>query len=88
MNWCDILIAVDAVLIIILTMLQSSKSHGASGAIMGGNSAVFTNVKERGPEKIISNFTLACGIAFFVLSIMRVIWFKTTGDVATEVPSV
>lgn len=80
MNWCDILIAIDAVLIIILAMLQSSKSHGASGAIMGGNSAVFTNVKERGPEKIISNFTLACGIAFFVLAIMRVIWFKSTGD--------
>ena len=31
-------------------MLQSSKSHGASGAIMGGNSAVFTNVKvEKAP---------------------------------------
>ena len=80
MNWCDILIAVDAVLVIILAMLQSSKSHGASGAIMGGNSAVFTNVKERGPEKIISNFTLVCGIAFFILAIMRVIWFKSTGD--------
>ena len=81
MNWCDVIIAIDAVLIIILAMLQSSKSHGASGAIMGGNSAVFTNVKERGPEKIISNFTLACGIAFFILSIMRVIWFK---EVSTD----
>lgn len=80
MNWCDVLIAIDAVLVIILAMMQSSKSHGASGAIMGGNSAVFTNVKERGPEKIISNFTLVCGVAFFILAIMRVIWFKTTGD--------
>ena len=53
---------------------------------MGGNSAVFTNVKERGPEKIISNFTLACGIAFFILSIMRVIWFKAA-DVPAEVPT-
>ena len=44
MNWVDLIIAIDAVLIIILAMLQSSKSHGASGAIMGGNSAVFTNV--------------------------------------------
>ena len=84
MNWCDVIIAIDAVLIIILAMLQSSKSHGASGAIMGGNSAVFTNVKERGPEKIISNFTLGCGIAFFILTIMRVIWFKETGEVTAE----
>ena len=67
MNWCDYVIAFDAILIIILAMMQSSKSHGASGAIMGGNSAVFTNVKERGPEKIISNFTLVSGIAFFIL---------------------
>ena len=80
MNWVDWIIVIDAILIIILTMMQSSKSHGASGAIMGGNSAVFTNVKERGPEKIISNFTLVCGIAFFILAIMRVIWFKSTGD--------
>ena len=81
MNWVDWIIVIDAILIIILAMMQSSKSHGASGAIMGGNSAVFTNVKERGPEKIISNFTLACGIAFFILSIMRVIWFK---EVSTD----
>lgn len=88
MNWCDVLIAIDAVLIIILTMMQSSKSHGASGAIMGGNSAVFTNVKERGPEKIISNFTLVCGVAFFILAIMRVIWFRTTGDAGAATSSV
>ena len=74
MNWCDILIAVDAVLIIILAMLQSSKSHGASGAIMGGNSAVFTNVKERGPEKVLMYLTFAMGGLFVFLAIwIRVI---------------
>ncbi len=88
MNWCDWIIAIDAILIIILAMLQSSKSHGASGAIMGGNSAVFTNVKERGPEKIISNFTLAAGIAFFILAIMRVIWFKEAGDTSAATSAV
>lgn len=87
MNWVDWVIAFDAILIIILAMMQSSKSHGASGAIMGGNSAVFTNVKERGPEKVISNFTLVCGVAFFILAIMRVIWFKTTGDASAVASS-
>ena len=69
MNWVDVIIAIDAVLIIILAMLQSSKSHGASGAIMGGNSAVFTNVKERGPEKVLTRITFVLAGLFFFLAV-------------------
>ena len=76
MNWVDLIIAIDAVLIIILTMLQSSKSHGASGAIMGGNSAVFTNVKERGPEVIMSRVTMILGVLFFTFAILVNLYIK------------
>ena len=68
----DILLMIVAILIILLTLLQSGKSEGMSGAFTGGNSLnLFTNVKERGPEKIISNMTLALGIVFFILVILE-----------------
>ncbi|MDD6467902.1 MAG: preprotein translocase subunit SecG [Erysipelotrichaceae bacterium] len=66
----DIILMIVAIIIILLTLLQSGKSEGMSGAFTGGNGLnLFTNVKERGPEKIIANATLAMGILFFLLVI-------------------
>ncbi|MFV0480170.1 MAG: preprotein translocase subunit SecG [Anaerorhabdus sp.] len=65
-----ILLAVAATLIV-LSLLQSGKSDGISGAFTGsGNLNLFANTKERGSEKMISNITLACGVLFFLLVIM------------------
>ena len=71
----DILIMLVAVLIIILVLLQSGKSAGVSSAFMGGNGGLnlFSNLKERGPEKVISHLTLVMGIVFFVLVIVKLI---------------
>ena len=67
----DILLMVVSVILILLSLLQSGKSDGISGAFTGsGGSNLFANVKERGPEKIISNATLVVGILFFVLVIV------------------
>ena len=67
----DILLMVGAVILILLSLLQSGKSDGISGAFTGsGGLNLFANVKERGPEKIISNATLVVGILFFVLVIV------------------
>ena len=64
----DILLMVVSVILILLSLLQSGKSDGISGAFTGsGGLNLFANVKERGPEKIISNATLVVGILFFVL---------------------
>lgn len=64
-----ILMCLSAV-IIILVLLQSGKSDGLSAAFTGsGDLNLFAVTKERGPEKIISRLTLACGILFFVLVI-------------------
>ena len=65
-----ILIIVSASLII-LSLLQSGKTDGMSGAFTGnGGLNLFANVKERGSEKVISNLTLVLGIVFFALVII------------------
>lgn len=67
----DILLMVVSVILLLLSLLQSGKSDGISGAFTGsGGLNLFANVKERGPEKIISNATLVVGILFFVLVIV------------------
>jgi preprotein translocase subunit SecG len=64
------LLMIDSALLIILTLLQSGKTDGISGAFTGNGSLnLFANVKERGSEKVISNITLVLGILFFVLVI-------------------
>ncbi|MEY8380020.1 preprotein translocase subunit SecG [Ileibacterium valens] len=69
-NIINILLMVDAGLLIILVLLQSGKSDGLSAAFTGsGDLNLFAVQKERGPEKVISRMTLACGILFFVLVI-------------------
>ena len=69
----EIILLIVAILIILLTLLQSGKSEGMSGAFTGGSGLnLFTNVKERGPEKIIANATLILGFVFFGL----VIWLN------------
>ncbi|MBQ9037251.1 MAG: preprotein translocase subunit SecG [Erysipelotrichaceae bacterium] len=71
----DVLILVDSIAIIILTLLQSGKSAGVSSAFAGGNGGLnlFSNTKERGPEKVIAMATLVAGILFFILVIIKLI---------------
>lgn len=67
----DILLMIVSVTIIILSLLQSGKSDGISGAFTGGDGLnLFANVKERGPEKVIANITLVMGVFFFLLVIL------------------
>ena len=66
----DIVLMILAVILIILSLLQSGKSDGL-GAFTGGEGLnLFSNVKERGPEKVISNITMVVGITFFFLVIV------------------
>lgn len=67
----EIILMIVAVFLIILSLLQSGKSDGISGAFTGGEGLnLFANVKERGPEKVLSNLTMVTGILFFVLVIL------------------
>ena len=65
----NVLIVVS-VIIIALVLLQSNKAESGAQIITGGNADLFQNVKERGPEKIISLVTMLLGIIFFVLVII------------------
>ena len=68
----DILIMIVAILLIILSLLQSGKSDGISSAFTGGSGGLnlFANVKERGPEKVIANSTMVLGVVFFLLIVL------------------
>ena len=65
-----ILLLIVAVLLILLSLLQGGKSEGLSAFTGSGDLGLFQNVKERGPEKIISRATLVLGVLFFALVIM------------------
>lgn len=68
MGLLDVLLMIFAVLLIILSLLQSGKSDGLSSAFTGGDGLnLFANVKERGSEKVMSNMTLVVGVCFFIL---------------------
>lgn len=68
----DFLIMLVAILLIILSLLQSGKSDGISSAFTGGSGGLnlFANVKERGPEKVIANTTMVLGTIFFILIVL------------------
>ena len=67
----DAILMIVSAALIVLSLLQSGKSDGISGAFTGnGGLNLFANVKERGSEKVISNVTLVLGIVFFALVIL------------------
>ena len=67
----DAILIIVSALLIVLSLLQSGKTDGMSGASTGnGGLNLFANVKERGSEKVISNLTLVLGIVFFALVII------------------
>ena len=70
MTFLNVIFLIISVLLIVVSLLQSGKSDGASGAITGGNLNVFVDNKERGPDVILSRITLVLGILFFLLSII------------------
>ena len=67
----DAILIIVSALLIVLSLLQSGKTDGMSGAFTGNSGLnLFANVKERGSEKVISNLTLVLGIVFFALVII------------------
>lgn len=59
-----------AILLILISLLQSGKSDGLSAFTGSGDLGLFQNVKERGPEKVISRITMILGIIFFAMVII------------------
>ena len=66
----NILLIIVSACLIILSLLQSGKSDAMSAFTGTSGLTLFSNVKERGSEKIISNLTMGMGVLFFVLVIV------------------
>ena len=65
-----ILLLIVSVLLILVSLLQGGKSDGLSAFTGSSDLGLFQNVKERGPEKVLSYITMGLGILFFVLVII------------------
>ena len=66
----EIVLLVTSILLITVVLLQSDKSESAGNILMGGNTELFAQRKERGFELFISRFTLVLGIVFFLLCVI------------------
>lgn len=66
----EVVLMVVSVLLISVVLLQSDKSESAGNILMGANSELFAERKERGFELFISRFTLVLGIIFFVICLV------------------
>ncbi|MRG84715.1 preprotein translocase subunit SecG [Salinibacillus xinjiangensis] len=62
------LLVIDALIMIVLVLLQSGKSAGLSGAISGGAEQLFGKQKARGIDAVLHRATIVTGILFFVFT--------------------
>ena len=65
-----IALLIISILLIIIVLLQGSKSDSVPQIISGGSSELFVNRKERGSELIITRITFLLGMSFFVLCLI------------------
>ena len=61
----ETVLLVVPILLIIIVLLQGSKSDSGAQILSGGQSELFANRKERGSELVISRITLVLGLIFF-----------------------
>ena len=66
----NVLLLIDAIILIIFVLLQSGKSAGLSGAISGGAEQLFGKQKARGIDLFLHRGTVVTGILFFLLAFL------------------
>ncbi len=64
-----IIYAIVAVILTVLTLIQSNDDEGASATITGGSSSFYEKNKGRTKEGKMKRITIILGIAFVVLAI-------------------
>lgn len=65
-----VLLIVTSLTIIIVVLMQESRSQGLSGAIAGGAETFFGKNKGRTIEQKLVKITKVCAVIFFVLSLV------------------
>jgi preprotein translocase subunit SecG len=63
------LLVIDAIALIIVVILQSSKSTGLSGAISGGAEQLFGKQKARGIDLVLNRITVVLAVLFFIFAL-------------------
>ncbi|WP_163970490.1 preprotein translocase subunit SecG [Oceanobacillus halotolerans] len=66
----NILLVIDAIVMVVLVLLQSGKSAGLSGAISGGAEQLFGKQKARGVDLILHRGTIVTAVLFFILAFL------------------
>lgn len=66
----DIALMIVSGILILLVLLQSSKSESAAQIFTGNNTDLFKNRKERGSELVITRITWVVGFTFFILCLV------------------
>ncbi|WP_042142761.1 preprotein translocase subunit SecG [Paucisalibacillus sp. EB02] len=69
-SFVNVLLVLDAIIMIILVLLQSGKSAGLSGAISGGAEQLFGKQKARGIDLVLHRTTVVTGVLFFILAFL------------------
>lgn len=64
----NILLLIDAIIMIVFIVLQSGTSAGLSGAISGGAEQLFGKQKARGIDLVLHRGTVITAVLFFVLA--------------------
>ena len=65
-----VVLLIVSVLLILVSLLQSGKADGLSAFTGSSDLGLFKDMKERGPEKVMSYITMGLGVIFFVLVII------------------
>ena len=70
MNFLDVLLLIDAMILIMFVSLQESKGD-LGKALTGSTTELFKNQKERGIELFLSRGTLTTVVIFILLALFR-----------------
>jgi len=64
----NILLLIDAIIMVVLILLQPGKSAGSASAISGGAEQLFGKQKARGMDLFLHRSTIVTGVIFFLLA--------------------
>lgn len=64
------LLVINAIVLIVLVLLQSGTSAGLSGAISGGAEQLFGKQKARGLDLVLHRSTIVAAVLMFVLAFL------------------
>jgi len=64
----NVILVIDAIIMIVFIVLQSGKSAGLSGAISGGAEQLFGKQKARGLDLVLHRGTVITATLFFILA--------------------